>query len=68
MKMGKNGYPIMREITPEVLRLIAEIDELRGRWKAMRTLAPERLTRLKRVATITSDGLGERSRGCSLDR
>jgi hypothetical protein len=45
--MGKNGYPIMHEIknitiTPEILKLIAEIDEFTGRWKAMQTLAPER--------------------------
>ena len=45
--MGKNGYPIMHEIknipiTPEILKLIAEIDEFKGRWKAMQTLAPER--------------------------
>jgi hypothetical protein len=45
--MGKNGYPIMHEIknipiTPEILKLIAEIDEFKGRWKAMQALAPER--------------------------
>jgi len=46
--MGKNGYPIMYEIkniiiTPEILKLIADIDEFKGRWKAMQTIAPERL-------------------------
>jgi hypothetical protein len=29
-------------MTPEILKLIAEIDEFTGRWKAMQTLAPER--------------------------
>jgi hypothetical protein len=47
VKTGKNRYPIMHEIknitmTPEILKLIAEIDEFTGRWKAMQTLAPER--------------------------
>ena len=48
VKTGKNGYPTMYEIknitiTPEILKLIADIDEFKGRWKAMQTLAPERL-------------------------
>jgi hypothetical protein len=29
-------------ITPEILKLIAEIDEFKGRWKAMKSLAPEK--------------------------
>jgi hypothetical protein len=37
-------------ITFEILNLIADINEFKGRWKAMRTLAPQRLTTLKRVA------------------
>jgi hypothetical protein len=45
VKMGRNGYPIMDEIkniiiTPEILKLIADVDEFKGRWKAMQTLAP----------------------------
>ena len=39
-------------ITPEMLRLIAQIDEFKGAWKALGSLAPERLTALRRVATI----------------
>ena len=27
-------------ITPEILKLIAEIDEFKGRWKVMESLAP----------------------------
>jgi len=41
-------------ITPEVLTLIAEIDEFKGAWRALGTLAPERLSALRRVATIES--------------
>ena len=71
VKMGKNGYPIMHEIknitiTPEILKLIAEIDEFKGRWKAMQTLAPERLTSLKRIATIESIGSSTRIEGAKL--
>lgn len=38
-------------ITPEILKLIAEIDEFKGRWKVMESLAPEKLTTLRRIAT-----------------
>ncbi|MEJ1967444.1 MAG: hypothetical protein WDN03_02220 [Rhizomicrobium sp.] len=38
------------KITPEVLALIAEIDEFKGAWRALGTLAPERLSALRRVA------------------
>ena len=33
-------------ITPEVLKLIAEIDEFKGQWKALGKLVPDRLTAL----------------------
>jgi len=29
-------------ITPEILKLIAEIDEFKGRWKVMESLAPQK--------------------------
>jgi hypothetical protein len=35
-------------ITPEILKLIAEIDEFKGCWKVMESLAPEKLTSLRR--------------------
>ncbi|MFT3750348.1 MAG: hypothetical protein QM768_18675 [Agriterribacter sp.] len=41
-------------ITPEILYLIAEIDEFKGAWRALGQLAPEQLTSLKRIATIES--------------
>ncbi len=40
------------EITPEMLVLDAGIDEFKGAWRALGTLAPERLAALRRVATI----------------
>ena len=44
------------QITPELLVLIAEIDEFKGAWRALGTLAPDRLSALRRVATIESIG------------
>ncbi|MBB6166351.1 hypothetical protein HNQ72_006203, partial [Rhizobium wenxiniae] len=37
-------------ITPEILSLIAEIDEFKGAWRAIGRIAPERLSGLRRVA------------------
>jgi Fic family protein len=53
-------------ITPEVLNLIAEIDEFKGAWRALGTLAPERLSALRRVATIESIGSSTRIEGSKL--
>ena len=59
--MGVNGFgigPMLRtdspQITPEVLRLIARIDEFKGAPRALGTLAPDRLLAMRRVATIES--------------
>ena len=41
-------------ITPEFLALIAEIDEFKGAWRALGSLAPERLSAPRRVATTES--------------
>jgi Fic family protein len=54
------------QITPEILRLIAEIDEFKGAWRAFGTLAPERLSALRRVATIESIGSSTRIEGSKL--
>src|SRR6201999_3603703 len=54
------------EITPEILNLIAEIDEFKGAWQALGTLAPERLSALRRVATIESIGSSTRIEGSKL--
>lgn len=53
-------------ITPEMLRLIAQIDEFKGAWRALGSLAPERLTALRRVATIESVGSSTRIEGSKL--
>src|SRR5579859_3944565 len=54
------------QITPEILALIAEIDEFKGAWRAFGTLAPERLSALRRVATIESIGSSTRIEGSKL--
>jgi Fic family protein len=54
------------KITPEILSLIAEIDEFKGAWRALGQLAPEKLTSLKRVATIESIGSSTRIEGSKL--
>src|SRR3546814_3922643 len=54
------------QITPEILRLIARLDEFKGAWKALGTLAPERLSALRRVATIESIGSSTRIEGAKL--
>ena len=54
------------QITPEVLSLIASIDEFKGTWRALGRLAPERLSALRRVATIESIGSSTRIEGSKL--
>jgi Fic family protein len=53
-------------ITPDLLALIAKIDEFKGAWRALGTLAPERLFSLRRVATIESIGSSTRIEGSKL--
>ena len=54
------------QITLEFLALIAEIDEFKGAWRALGTLAPERLKALRHVATIESIGSSTRIEGSTL--
>ena len=54
------------QITPDVLKLITEIDEFKGAWRALGQLAPEQLRTLKKVATIESIGSSTRIEGSKL--
>jgi Fic family protein len=54
------------QITPEILALIAQIDEFKGAWRALGTLAPDRLSALLRVAAIESIGSSTRIEGSKL--
>lgn len=53
-------------ITTQILNLIAELDEFKGRWDLLGRLAPDRLGSLKRVATIESVGSSTRIEGARL--
>jgi len=54
------------QITPEILGLVATIDEFKGAWRSLGTLAPDRLSALLRVATIESIGSSTRIEGSRL--
>lgn len=54
------------QISQEMLLLISEIDEFKGAWYALGSLAPERLSALRRVATIESIGSSTRIEGSQL--
>ena len=53
-------------ITAEILKFISELDEFKGKWQATQDLAPDRLSSLKRVATIESVGSSTRIEGAKL--
>jgi len=50
----------------QILRLIGEIDVFKGRWSALSNMSAERLSVLKRVATIESVGSSTRIEGVLL--
>ncbi|EJF82525.1 Fic family protein [Bartonella rattimassiliensis] len=54
------------QITQELLVLIAEIAEFKGEWRALGTLAPERLKALRHMATVESIGSSTRIEGRKL--
>ncbi|SER74354.1 Fic family protein [Nitrosomonas sp. Nm51] len=53
-------------LTHELLALLSEIDEFKGAWRALGTLAPDRLKALRRIATIKSIGSSTRIEGSKL--
>lgn len=54
------------QITAGILSLIAGIDEFKGAWRALGALAPDRLSALRRVATIESIDSSTRIEGSKL--
>ena len=54
------------KITAEVLQLVAKIDEFKGQWLALGKISRERLTQLKKSATIESVGSSTRIEGAKL--
>ena len=59
---------IYDELKPshEILNLISEIDEFKGKWEVFSSLSPERLSALRSVATIESVGSSTRIEGVKL--
>jgi len=54
------------KISLEVLRIVASIDEFKGAWRAFRSIAPDRLNLLRKVATVESVGSSTRIEGVKL--
>jgi len=54
------------KITPEMLSIIAELDEFKGAWTGFERLRPEQLKALRRVSTIESVGSSNRIEGNKL--
>jgi Fic family protein len=57
--------PILR-LGHDLVHLIAKLDEFKGRWEALKTLSPDRLNALRKVATIESVGSSTRIEGAKL--
>jgi Fic family protein len=70
MKSARTAHFAEREpkfaLGPELVKLIAEIDEFKGRWEALKMLSPDRLDALRKVATIESVGSSTRIEGAKL--
>ncbi len=59
-------YTTSITIDAQVLNLIAELDEFKGRWEMLGRLAPDKLRSLRQVATIESVGSSTRIEGAKL--
>src|SRR5437773_10825178 len=53
-------------LTPDLHRIVGEIDEFKGAWKALGSLAPDRLATLRQIATVESVGASTRIEGAKL--
>jgi hypothetical protein len=53
-------------VSHDLLRLIAEIDEFKGKWESLKNMSPERRRQLCKVATIESVGSSTRIEGAKL--
>jgi len=53
-------------LNQDLVKLIAEVDEFKGRWEALKNLSPDRLNALRKVATIESVGSSTRIEGAKL--
>ena len=53
-------------VGPNIVKLVAGIDEFKGAWRAFQNIAPDRLNLLRKVATIESVGSSTRIEGVKL--
>ena len=53
-------------ISPEILKLIASLDEFKGQWRVFKRLSRDQLSQLKKIATIESIGSSTRIEGSKL--
>jgi Fic family protein len=53
-------------LTPDLLRYVGEVDEFKGAWKALGSLAPDRLATLRHITTVESVGASTRIEGARL--
>lgn len=54
------------EVSREMIKLLARIDECKGYWEAFRLLSPEYLERMKQAVIISSSGASTRIEGAHL--
>jgi Fic family protein len=65
--MGMDYKIILPARVPsDLVKLISEIDEFKGRWEALKNLTPDRLSMLRKVATVASVGSSTRIEGARL--
>ncbi len=64
--MDNNKKKINIKISPEILKLIAEIDEFKGQWLSLGKIAAEKLKALNKIAAIESIGSSTRIEGVKL--
>lgn len=64
--MAKEPNTANLRISAPLLKLIGGIDEFKGAWRAIGRIAPERLSALRRVATIESAAASTRIEGAKL--
>lgn len=43
-------------VDQNLLQLVSEIDEFKGKWQALKMISPERLQQLRKLAAIESVG------------
>lgn len=60
--MNEPNIPLAQDL----VKLVAEIDEFKGRWEALKNLSPDRLNALRKVATVESVGSSTRIEGAKL--